>query len=116
MFRPIAHSLALAVMLAAAPAGAQVTADPYAPNGETAAFTGPWKRYQTHVLKLAADRYAVLFRPGFIDREGAIRAIRPLCAALGKTAVGTGPVAPVELLFDIETGPSVHQGYQVVCN
>lgn len=106
---------ALILLLAAPPAAAQVIVEPYAPTDQGFAFSGPWARYQTLVLKLAADRYSVLFRPGFVDAEGAIRAIRPLCAAVGKTAVGTGPVAPVELIFTPD-GPSVHQGYQVVCN
>ncbi len=112
--RPIALSLALALSAATA-VPAQIVVEPFAPDAEVAQFGGPWKRYQTHILKLAANRYAVLFRPGFIDRKGAIRAIQPLCAAKGKVAQGLGIMAPVELVFE-DGVPSVQQGYQVACN
>ncbi len=112
MFRPL---VLVATLAAALPAAAQVVTIPYAPIDETAAYSGAWARYQTHILKLGADRYAVLFRPGFIDRTGAVRAVAPLCAAQGKTAAGLGTIAPVQLIFE-QGAASVQQGYQVVCN
>lgn len=113
MLRIAPLSLAVFVALAGA-LPAQVLVVPYAPGPESVRFTGPWKRYQEHVLQLGPDLYAVLFRPGFIDRAGSVRAIAPLCAARGRKATGVGTVAPAELLFEGGV-PRVLQGYRVRC-
>ncbi len=108
-------SLSFVALLALAGAlPAQMLVEPYAPGPESVRFTGPWKRYQEHVLQLGLDLYAVLFRPGFIDRAGSVRAIAPLCAARGHKAAGVGTMAPVELLFE-DGAPRVLQGYRVRC-
>lgn len=108
---PMAAALTLAL---AAAAPAQVLYDQFDPNGQKTHVSGPYARFQEHVLKLSANRYAVLFRPGYVDAATAINAVRPLCAAAGKVAAGTGDVAPVDLV--LEGGEhAVLQGYRVVC-
>lgn len=104
---------ALAMMLAS-PAAAQMYYDPFAPNGERTGVTGSYARYQTHVLKLSQHRYAVLFEPGYVDFDTAVRAVTPLCAAQGRVARGDSRIAPVDVL--LENGrPDVQQGIRVSC-
>lgn len=106
--------LAALALLLASPAAAQMFYEDFSVETERTRVDGPWARYQTHVLKLSADRYSVLFRPGFVDAATAIRAIAPLCAARGRGAVGEGTVAPVDLV--LENGEdTVLQGYRVIC-
>lgn len=109
MLRLIALTLALA-----SPAVAQTVYEPFEPNGETTHVTGAWARYQEHILKLSGNRYAVLFRPGYVDEPTAIRAVTPLCAAQGLTAQGIGTIAPADVVLD-NGGSRVLQGYRVAC-
>lgn len=116
--------LALIPLLAAAtltalpesirPASAQMLYENFDPNGERTGVSGPYARYQTHILKFSARRYAVLFKPGYVDAQTAIRAVKPLCAAQGLIAAGQGEIAPVDLVR-VEGRNSVHQGYRVHC-
>ncbi len=106
--------LAALILALAAPAGAQAVLEPFAPIPETAGVSGPYARYQEHILKLSPTRYAVLFRPGYVDAATAIRAIGPLCAAQGRTATGTGKVAPVDVVLD-DQGMRALLGYRVDC-
>lgn len=111
MLRPLILAPALALTLAA-PAAAQEIIEPFAPNGEVTRVSGPYARYQRHVLKLSANLYAVLFEPGFVDAATAVAAVAPLCGAARAKAVGD--IAPVDLV--IEHGEvEVLQGYRVVC-
>ncbi|WP_283178456.1 hypothetical protein [Gemmobacter sp. 24YEA27] len=104
---------ALAMMLAS-PAMAQMYYEPFEPNAERTRVTGGYERYQTHVLKLSKHRYAVLFQPGYVDFDTAVRAVAPLCAAQGRVAQGDSRVAPVDVL--LESGaPAVQQGIRVTC-
>ncbi|VDC28565.1 hypothetical protein [Pseudogemmobacter humi] len=106
--------VAAVALLIASPAAAQMFYEDFRDEAERTRVDGPWARYQTHVLKLSQDRYAVLFRPGFVDAPTAIRAVAPLCAARGRSAVGEGTLAPVDLVR--ENGEdSVLQGYRVIC-
>lgn len=90
--------LTLLSLLLAAPASAQMYYDPYAPNGEAATVAGAYAPYQTHILKYAAQRYAVLFRPGYSDSATALRAVAPLCAAEGRVAQVIGDSPKVQLV------------------
>ena len=113
--RLLAPALAAALTMGLAAAlPAQVLYDQFDDSAETATVTGAYKRYQTHVLKLSAHRYAVLFRPGYVDAATAIRTVTPLCAAQGRSAAGTGDMAPVDLVLE-DGQHSVLQGYRVVC-
>ncbi len=104
---------ALAMMLAS-PAVAQMYYDPFEPGAERTNVTGRYERYQTHVLKLSNHRYAVLFQPGYVDFDTAIRAVTPLCAAQDRVAEGESRIAPVDVL--LENGePDVQQGIRVRC-
>ncbi|MCB5409915.1 hypothetical protein [Pseudogemmobacter faecipullorum] len=97
-----------------APVQAQILYEDFAPKGEVAEVKGPWARYQTHVLKLGKNRYAVLFRPGFIHAKTALNAISPLCAAQDMHAVLTNKIAPVVLVL-ANGEDAVQQGYHVDC-
>lgn len=109
MLRPLLLSL-----LIATPASAYLIEVPFDPIGERAQVTGPYDRYSPHILKLSARKYAVMFKPGFVDSIAAVRAVQPLCAAQGRQAQGVGTVAPADIV--IEQGePGVLQGYRVEC-
>ncbi|NPD13951.1 hypothetical protein HOY34_01900 [Xinfangfangia sp. D13-10-4-6] len=96
------------------PAAAQMHYDSFVPGNEQTDVNGAYKRYQTHVLKLSAHRYAVLFQPGFVDQATAARTVTPLCAATGRVAAVQGQIAPVDVL--LENGePLVQQGFRVAC-
>ncbi len=104
----------LVAALSAAPALAQMHYDPFDPSAEQTAVTGPYARYQTHVLKLSKHRYAVLFQPGFVDFNTAVRVVTPLCAAQGRVPQGESMVAPVDVLLE-NGSPAVQQGIRVSC-
>ena len=48
---------------------AQTLIEQYQPIAETSHVTGPYQRYFRHILKISANKYAVLFKPGFADAE-----------------------------------------------
>ncbi|MGA0539387.1 hypothetical protein [Neotabrizicola sp. VNH66] len=108
-----ALAMPLALILAG-PAAAQALLEPFAPTGETTRASGPYSRYLEHIMKLSPNRYAVLFRPGYVDAATAIRAVAPLCAAQGRSATGIGTVAPVDVVLD-DTGMRALLGYRVDC-
>lgn len=123
MLRPLARfcpPAAAAICLSAflpglsAPAQAQILYEEFTPRGELAEVKGPWARYQTHVLKLGKNSYAVLFRPGFVHAPTAVNAISPLCAAQAMHAQLAHQIAPVALVL-ANGEDAVHQGYHVDC-
>lgn len=107
------RTLALALLLAT-PAAAYVVEVPFDPNGERARVTGPYDRFNDHILKLSARKYAVMFEPGYIDTIAAVRAVAPLCAAQGRQAVGVGTVSPADVVI-VRGEVDVLQGYRVEC-
>lgn len=102
------------VLALAAPAEAQLFIENFAPIDEATRVTGPYARYERHVLKLGRTSYAVLFRPGFVDGPTAARAVEPLCREQALRAVVQGEVAPVDLV--IRDGEAeILQGVRVAC-
>lgn len=107
------RALALSLFIAS-PASAYLIEVPFHPNQEMARVTGPYDRFNDHILKLSARKYAVMFEPGYIDTIAAVRAVQPLCAAQGRQAFGIGTVSPADVVI-INGKPDVLQGYRVEC-
>ena len=106
MLCPAALALALVAPLSTAPAMAQMIVEPFSSTNDSTGVSGPYARYQRHILRLAKNRYAVLFEPGFSDNETALRAVQPLCAETGRRAELRGVNPPVDVVFangDVDT-------------